>query len=146
MQWLTSNTTLKLISVLLAIVVWLFIKALTVEPAGAPQPPGGLLHHLGLLGEKQIVEREVPVRLVFSGKLPSGFTAERTNVVPRTVRVKGPKTILGSLRHVETLPVDLTDRRISFRQRVDLAPSDPRVILLSHTSVEVDIRIREPNR
>ncbi|MBM3859811.1 MAG: YbbR-like domain-containing protein [Verrucomicrobia bacterium] len=146
MQWFRDNTTLKLLSLLLGIIVWLFVKALTIEPRPPSQTHTGLFHQLGLVGVAQLTERELPVHLAFTGKLPSGFIIERTNVVPRTVRVKGPKSVLTSLRAIETLPVDLTDRRISFRERVDLVPPDTRIALVSHARADADVRIREVNR
>lgn len=51
MQWFKSNSTLKLVSLLLAIIVWLFVKALITETRAPQQPPPSLFRLLGLVGE-----------------------------------------------------------------------------------------------
>jgi len=146
MNWFKSNASLKIVSLLLAIVVWFFVKAVTTETHALPRTPSSVLHLLGLLNEAQPVERDVPVELILTGKLPPGFEIERTNAVPSHVRIKGPKTVVESLKSIETLPVDLTDRRVSFRERVDLALSDSGITPISHARVDVDVRIREITR
>lgn len=50
MQWFKSNTRLKLVSLLLAIIVWFFVKALITETPAPQNEPTGLLRMLGLVG------------------------------------------------------------------------------------------------
>ena len=146
MQWFTSNTTLKLVSLLLAIIMWFFVKAVTTENRGPAQSSSSILHLLGLVSKTAMMERNLDVRLVLTGQLPAGYEIERTNVVPRIVRIKGPKTLVESLAVVETLPIDLTDRRVSFHERVDLALPDTDLVPINHARVEADVRIREITR
>jgi|GEM_PF-2758296 YbbR domain-containing protein len=146
MKWFRSNIALKIVSLVLAIVVWFFVKAMTTETHALPHSAAGVFHVLGLLHDAQSVERDAPVHLVLTGQLPPGFEMERTNAVPNVVRVKGPKAVIDSLAAVETVPVDLTERRISFRERVDLVLSNPDVSLVSPARVDVDVRIREITR
>ena len=89
----------------------------------------------------RLIERELPVQPQLSGELPPSVAVERVATTPETVRLKGPKTVLDGLNSVATLPIDLTNRRTSFRERVDLAapPSVSEVSL--RRWVEVDVRI-----
>ncbi len=145
MQWFTSNTTLKLVSLLLAIIVWFFVKTVTTETRTPSHTSPSILHLLGLVSNTPMMERDLAVRLVLTGQLPAGYEIERTNVVPRTVRIKGSKTLVESLAVVETLPIDLTDRRVSFHERVDLVLPDADLVS-NHARVEADVRIREITR
>jgi hypothetical protein len=67
MQWFKSNSTLKLLSLLLAIIVWFFVKALITETRVPPQTPTSLFRLLGLVSE-------------------TPHQPERTNAVPRSTR------------------------------------------------------------
>lgn len=90
----------------------------------------------------EMVERELPVKLMLTGELPAGLNLERTTVIPSTVRVTGPKTTLEPLKFIETLPIDLTGRRVSFRERVGLAPSESGIASLRQW-VEAEMRVME---
>lgn len=49
-QWFKTNLTLKLVSLLLAVVLWAFIKALIAEPPPrSGQPSGSVFQSLGLV-------------------------------------------------------------------------------------------------
>jgi hypothetical protein len=54
--------------------------------------------------------------------------------------------VLDHLQDIETLPIDLTNRRISFRERVQLALPDPSLTPVRLNAVEADLRIGERNR
>jgi hypothetical protein len=60
MQWFKSNTTLKLVSLLLAIIVWFFVKALITETPPPQSTSSGLLRLLGLVGESHSATNVVP--------------------------------------------------------------------------------------
>ena len=136
---------MKLVSLLLAIIVWFFVKTVTTETRTPSHTSPSILHLLGLVSNTPMMERDLAVRLVLTGQLPAGYEIERTNVVPRTVRIKGSKTLVESLAVVETLPIDLTDRRVSFHERVDLVLPDADLVS-NHARVEADVRIREITR
>jgi YbbR domain-containing protein len=94
----------------------------------------------------EVVERTVPVKPQLTGEVPTGFTVERTNVVPAEVRVRGPKARAEALAGIETLPIDLSWRRVSFRERVHLALPHPSLTVVSQPWVEADVRIAEATR
>jgi YbbR domain-containing protein len=91
----------------------------------------------------QVAEREILVQPQLVGELPAGYEIERVLLMPNKVKVRGPKTILDSASIVSTLPIDVTGRRTSFREQVDLAPLESNVIPLQRRGVEADVRIVE---
>lgn len=87
----------------------------------------------------QLVERELTVQPQFTGELLPGVAVERVLTKPEVVKLKGPQTLLDGLGGAATLPIDLTGRRTSFRERVELAPFSS--ASLQRQWVEVDVRI-----
>ena len=60
---------------------------------------------------------------------------------PEEVEVKGPKTLLDRISKITTLPIDVTGRHTSFRERVELTPLQIPESLAKRQWVEVDVRI-----
>jgi YbbR domain-containing protein len=213
-DWLRSNTSLKLVAVIVAIVMWIFVHGITSEtrfiedvPLTIRIKPGLSLIHQGtarvavtLRGTRedvrqvqrgdlaavldlshedrvgqdlplrltpkmvkhpphvrvaevapasvtvridQIVEQEFTVQPQLTGEPMPGYSVERVLVRPVKVRLKGPKSQFGSGATVETLPVDLTSRRASFREWVELQPFDPNAGPKERRWVEVDVRLTD---
>jgi YbbR domain-containing protein len=89
----------------------------------------------------EMIERELPVHPQFGGELPPNLSLERVVTQPESVKVKGPKMLLSGMTNIATLPIDLTGRRTSFRERVELTPlAFPEGLAQRHW-VEVDVRI-----
>lgn len=89
----------------------------------------------------EMIVRDLPVQPQFGGELPPNLSVERVLTQPETVKVKGPKTLLGGMSSIATLPIDVTGRRTSFRERVELTPlAFPEGLAQRHW-VEVDVRI-----
>jgi len=93
------------------------------------------------VGIDALVQRTLPVSPQFTGELPSAMRIERVLVTPETESLQGPKTLLDSMNSVPTLPIDLTGRRTSFRERVELTPLQYPSAAASRHWVEVDVRI-----
>ena len=89
----------------------------------------------------EMVERDLPVQPQFGGELPPNLSVERVITQPETVKVKGPKTLLSGMVNITTLPIDVTGRRTSFRERVELTPLALPEELAQRHWVEVDVRI-----
>jgi YbbR domain-containing protein len=89
----------------------------------------------------EMIERELPVQPQFTGELPPGLAIERVITKPEKVQVNGPKTLLNRTANVTTLPIDVTGRRTSFRERVELTPLQLPEGLAERHWVEVDVRI-----
>jgi YbbR domain-containing protein len=89
----------------------------------------------------EMVERELPVQPQLGGEMSPSLSIERVVTQPETVKVKGPKALLNGMKSITTLPVDVTGRRTSFRERVELTPlAFPEGLAQRHW-VEVDVRI-----
>jgi YbbR domain-containing protein len=89
----------------------------------------------------ELIERELPVQPQLGGEMPPNLSIERVVTQPETVKVKGPKALLNGMNSITTLPVDVTGRRTSFRERVELTPlAFPEGLAQRHW-VEVDVRI-----
>jgi YbbR domain-containing protein len=211
MRWLTSNAGLRIISLLLAMFTWLFVKGITSDsrtvdgvPLEVRTKPGlavlqtnastvsvvvrgtredvrqvsrqdlsalvdltreerrGLITvKLGprtvrqsrrvqvtqvepaelTLNVDEIIAREMPVQPQFAGELASGLAIERVIIQPEAVKVTGPKTLLNKMSNVATLPIDVSGRRTSFRERVELTPLQIPEGMAQRHWVEVDVRI-----
>jgi YbbR domain-containing protein len=89
----------------------------------------------------EMVERDLPVQPQFGGELPSNLSVERVITQPESVKVRGPKTLLNGMTNIATLPIDVTGRRTSFRERVELTPLAVPEGLAQRHWVEVDVRI-----
>jgi YbbR domain-containing protein len=89
----------------------------------------------------EMVERDLAVQPQFGGELPPNLSVERVITQPETVKVKGPKTLLKGMANIATLPIDVTGRRTSFRERVELTPLALPEGLAQRHWVEVDVRI-----
>jgi YbbR domain-containing protein len=89
----------------------------------------------------EMIMRELQVQPQFAGELPAGLAIERVITKPEAVNVNGPKTLLNRMSSVATLPIDVTGRRTSFRERVELTPLQFPEGLAQRHWVEVDVRI-----
>jgi YbbR domain-containing protein len=89
----------------------------------------------------EMIERDLPVQPQFGGELPPNLSVERVITQPETVTVRGPKTLLNGMANIATLPIDVTGRRTSFRERVELTPLAVPEGLAQRHWVEVDVRI-----
>lgn len=67
------------------------------------------------------VERVLPVRAVFDGRLPEGIQLEKAVCSPATVRVRGAEQLLMDMEQVRTVPVNLDGRYHSFNTYVAVA-------------------------
>ncbi len=211
MQWLTSNGGLKIVSVVMATVIWFFVKNVTSDWRIIDSVPLEIKARPGLavlqtsastvnvtvqgtrddirqvsrqdlsavidltddnrtgempikLGPKSIrhsrrvqitqiepsevsvnidelIARDLQVKPQFTGDLPTGVRIERVEVTPEIVSLKGPKTLLDSMKTVPTLPIDLTGRRTSFRESVELTPLQYPYGSAQRHWVELDVRI-----
>ncbi len=69
----------------------------------------------------QETERLLPVKATPDGSLPEGFEIESMTCKPATVLVKGAKQELDSMENIHTEPIDLKNRKASFKENVRIA-------------------------
>ncbi len=56
----------------------------------------------------QMHSMDIPVKLVLSGTLPDGVVVTKTEIVPETIHLTAPPSVLKELKDVKTKPVDIS--------------------------------------
>jgi YbbR domain-containing protein len=86
--------------------------------------------------------KRVKIVPALEGRPATGFVVDKTVVTPETLEIEGPSNHVSTLDIVSSTAIDITGKRGTFRQSVDLDISDPvlRVVNISPISVEVVIR------
>lgn len=87
------------------------------------------------------ITRDVQVRPVFRGQPAQGFEVGEVTFKPDKVLVWGRKEDLGDLDWIWTVGIDLSDRRESFTQNVQLRQPPGRSVRVSHLEVEAHVKI-----
>lgn len=91
----------------------------------------------------QIAARSVRVEPQFVHEPAPGYRLQRVEVNPESVRVIGPEQRLQELHTIVTLPVELSGRTMSFRERTELNADGLADVSLQRGWVEVDVRIEK---
>jgi YbbR domain-containing protein len=84
-----------------------------------------------------------PIAAPTSGHLPAGYEVDSISVNPGDVRVQGPAPHIRAMSKVVTMPVDLTNKRTTFIQTMDLDASDTLIRFPETTRVRVEVKIRK---
>jgi YbbR domain-containing protein len=91
------------------------------------------------------IKKELPVKILFSGKPASGFIVSGAVVKPSSIILQGPENILGPLDKVLTKPVEIKGLSESFKKEValdlveDLEIISPSEIIFAEISIEEKI-------
>lgn len=56
----------------------------------------------------QMLSTNVPVKLVMSGELPKGIVVTKTEIVPDSLRITAPPSVLKDLKDIKTKPLDIS--------------------------------------
>jgi YbbR domain-containing protein len=93
-----------------------------------------------------ITTKRVTIVPAVEGHPESGFVIDKTTVTPESLEIEGPANHVSSLDKIPSTSIDLTGRRATFRQSVDLDIADPviRVVNPSPITVEVVVRKAKP--
>ncbi|MDP8213631.1 MAG: CdaR family protein [Candidatus Euphemobacter frigidus] len=62
----------------------------------------------------RLVEKVLPVKVVYRGPPRRGYRVTGQRVIPPEVRVPGPESLLDTMTEIETEPVSVTGREITF--------------------------------
>ncbi len=92
---------------------------------------------------EKVEEYDVPVEPETEGEVADGYEIYGTpKVLPAKVRVRGPRSFVGSLDFVSTEKIDLSGRKGDFTaQQVPLNVSSSKVTLVNSATVSVTFRI-----
>ncbi len=86
------------------------------------------------------VTKGVEVRPRFSGKPAEGYVLEGAEVVPNRVEIVGAQSEVQGIAHVNTEPIDVTERRRSFETKVKIVLDQPHA-WPSTGQGEVEVRV-----
>lgn len=56
----------------------------------------------------QMLSTHVPVKLVMTGELPKGVVVTKTEIIPESIRITAPPSVLKELKEVKTKPMDIS--------------------------------------
>ncbi len=79
----------------------------------------------------------------FRGYLEPGFELAGFKLVPSTIEVEGPASIMDKLTDAATEPIELTGRSDNFSVRTKIALRDPLVGLLTSNSIEFEAEVKK---
>lgn len=89
-------------------------------------------------------ERRLPVEVDFVGEPGAGSIVTGVSVIPETVLVSGPSTLLSSVESLLTQTVDLDRHALTFEKDVTLVSPDPAIRVLRPQVVTVQVKMEEP--
>jgi YbbR domain-containing protein len=133
---LRENIGLKLLSLAIAIVLWVFVvgKPSSIVRAIPPQ--------IQLLLERRL-SRAVPVRVRFSEPSPAGYRVKDQQVRPARVVITGPESRVVQVEYVETEAVELVRAEGEKDYRVRAFVFDPQVSLESAPEIMVKVTMEK---
>lgn len=68
----------------------------------------------------QMLSTNVPVKLVMTGELPKGIVVTKTEILPESIRITAPPSVLKELKEVKTKPMDISKLDGSMVSAVEL--------------------------
>jgi YbbR domain-containing protein len=92
---------------------------------------------------ERTVSKSVQLIPTFAGELRDGLEVERVVLKPDAVAVEGPESHVDNVKSVPTTPINLSGKRATFIQTVDLDILDPVVRIPKADPVQAEVRIRK---
>jgi YbbR domain-containing protein len=105
--------------------------ALGVEPLEISVEPLEITLYL-----ERKLEKTVPIRPVFRGKVADGYRLAGQSMIPATAAAEGPRGVLESVSELRTEAIDLNGRQRDFSITVNIITNDPRIVLNGNRTVE----------
>ena len=87
----------------------------------------------------QMLSTIVPVKLVMTGELPKGIVVTKTEILPESIRITAPPSVLKELKEVKTKPMDISKLDGSVVSAVEL--DLPEKIIPELRTVQVRISV-----
>ena len=87
----------------------------------------------------QMLSTHVPVKLVMTGELPKGIVVTKTEILPESIRITAPPSVLKELKEVKTKPLDISKLDGSVVSAVEL--DLPEKIIPELRTVQVRISV-----
>ncbi|MCR5605782.1 MAG: hypothetical protein K6F69_03080 [Treponema sp.] len=96
-----------------------------------------------ILEEK--AHKYVPVKPIFVGEVAYGYEENLVSVVPNSVYISGPKSIIDGITEIETEGIDISNKDESFSKNITLVNTNKLVTLKAPSSLSVYVGL-EPVR
>lgn len=135
---LAKNTGLKIVALIIALVMWFYIVG---ELNKGTEEERRFLKKV--LPSDGLSAKKLPIRPIIVGKPRLGYYADEGDIrtVPDYCIVVGTKDILGKIRFVYTMPIDISGMHKGFTISAALSPIAPG-IFMEETLVQVTIPIK----
>lgn len=91
----------------------------------------------------QMLSTNVPVKPVMSGTLPDGVVVTKTEIVPESIRVTAPPSVLKDLKEVKTKPVDIS--KLTGSSAVAAEVELPEKVIPEIRTVQIKISVERQN-
>lgn len=91
----------------------------------------------------QMLSTHVPVKLVMSGELPKGIVVTKTEILPESIRITAPPSVLKDLKEVKTKPLDISKLDGSTVSAVEL--DLPEKVIPEVRTVQIRISVERQN-
>lgn len=91
----------------------------------------------------QMLSTDVPVKLVLSGELPAGIVVTKTELVPATLRITAPPSVLKELKEINTQPLDIS--KLTGSTELAATLDLPEKVIPSQRTVQVRISVERQN-
>lgn len=138
---IVHNFWLKVISLILAAATWFYVFDL-IRPARIHQETPE-----DVFARYQFTIKEVPVKLVFTGKTPKGYRVvfDEVNVIPSTIAVYGPEGVVEGVEDLRTEEINLGKYKKTVKMELDIV-SDVKMLQFKDKIVDVYIPVEKVKR
>lgn len=92
---------------------------------------------------EQTATRSVRISPKLNGTPAAGFEVERSTVAPETVQIEGPASHVLRMETIDTTEIDISGRRATFKENVELDVEDPIIRIPASAPITVEVRIRQ---
>lgn len=87
----------------------------------------------------QMLSTNVPVKLVMTGELPKGIVVTKTEILPESIRITAPPSVLKELKEVKTKPMDISKLDGSVVSAVELDLPEKTIPELRTVQVRISV-------
>ena len=138
-RFFTKHLGLKFMALILALALWFYIVN---ELNKGNEEEMRFLNKM--LPKEGMVAKKLSIMPILIGKPRSGFTVDtrKALVVPEYCIVAGTKELLGKIRFIYTMPIDINGASKSFSKSVALNPIAPGVFM-EETLVQVTVPVEK---
>jgi hypothetical protein len=136
---ITNNFWLKVISLVLAVATWFYVfdlvRPLMLQKQETPED---------VFERYQFTIKEVPVKIVFTGKVSEGYRVvyDRVNVIPSSIAIYGPEEIIEDISELRTEEVDLSKHNKTINTELGIV-SDLKMVQFKDKIADVYIPIEK---